>query len=601
MMRRIVLIGLTIFALGLVACNRTTGAAEPATPAVNVPLTVVDQPTAVSPTAPLAPTDTLAPVDTAVPPAAPSEAPSPSVGPSPSAEPRPTDAADLSIDWSDVILHPVPVIYAGDSVTFQLLPHVPESINTGDVTAAIFVDGVQVAGGPLDRRNWNGQAEGVYEWAWDTTGLEGEYLIEVVLDPTDAIQAGDEDIANNTVAIPATVAIPTGQAARDVAATWETTEINCCVIHVVSDTAAARDIPTLAPLLETAVQQAANRLSVQPSRKLHVYFIDRVVGQGGFAGTDVVVSYVDRRYAGGGIYELLVHEATHILDQQFAPQRISFLAEGLAVWTTGGHYKIEDLPQRASALVALEQDVPLTDLINDFYPVQHEIGYLEAAGFVSYLIERGGWGTFKSFYSDVSADDGATLAEAVDVNLQHYYGASLAQIESEWLDSLKATTPDPAVVEDLRATIRYYNVARHYQEKYDPTAHYLSAWLPHPTQVREFGNPADLTRRPEEEMNVLLEVMLTAADTALRGGDFARTHVILDSIDNILNNNGAIIDPMATSYLNIVRAAAEYDYELQTVDLQGNTALAMATQAPNIRLTSLVMELRGQNWVILSH
>jgi hypothetical protein len=610
MMRRIVLVGLIIFALGLVACNRTTGAAESADtiapfsnpsqgvgnlPAATVPAAPTAEqvdPATIPPTA-VAPSDVLAPTDTSAPP--------PTVEPSPSAAPQPTDAVDLSIGWSDVILHPVPVIYAGDNVTFQLLPHVPESINTGDVTATIFVDGVQVAGGPLDRRNWNGQAEGIYEWAWDTTGLEGEYLIEVVLDPSDAIQVGDEDVANNTVAITAMVAIPTGQAARDVAATWETTEINCCVIHVVSNTAAARDLPTLAPLLETAVQQAASRLAVQPSQKLHVYFIDRVVGQGGFAGTDVVVSYVDRRYAGGGIYELLVHEATHVLDQQFAPQRISFLAEGLAVWATGGHYKVEDLTQRSAALVALGQYAPLTDLINDFYPVQHEIGYLEAAGFVTHLIERGGWGTFKSFYSDVSADDGATLAEAVDVNLQHYYGASLAQIESEWVATLQSTTPNPTVVEDLRATIRYYNVARRYQEIYDPTAHYLSAWLPHPTQVREFGNPADLTRRPEAEMNIMLEVMLAAADSALRAGDFARTHVILDSVENILNNNGAVVDPMATSYLNIVRAAAQYDYELQSVDLQGDTARAMATQAPNIRLTSLVMELRGQNWVILSH
>jgi hypothetical protein len=62
-----------------------------------------------------------------------------------------------------------------------------------------------------------------------------------------------------------------------------------------------------------------------------------------------------------------------------------------------------------------------------------------------------------------------------------------------------------------------------------------------------------------------------------------------------------VIDPMATSYLNIVRAAAEFDYELHMVELQGNTARAMATQAPNIRLTSLVMEMRGQDWVILSH
>jgi hypothetical protein len=240
-------------------------------------------------------------------------------------------------------------------------------------------------------------------------------------------------------------------------------------------------------------------------------------------------------------------------------------------------------------------------MINDFYPVQHEVGYLQAAGFITYLIARGGWGTFKSFYSDVSADDGATVAEAIDVNLQHYYGASLAQIEGEWQAYLESMTPDPAHVEDLRATIRYYDVVRRYQEIYDPTAHYLSAWLPHPTQVREFGNPADLTRRPEEEMNVLLEVMLVTAEKALRAGDFSRVHVILDSVENIINNNGAIIDPMATSYLGIVRAAAEYNYVLQEVELMGETARAMATQAPNVNLTSLYLERRGPNWVILSH
>lgn len=594
------IIFLALITPALSACSRATAATEPTAAA---PLVIASpQPVANPATAPLAPTDTQPPTDTVAPTLPPTELPTaePTLA-APTTRPDPTDAADLSLNFADVILHPVPVIYAGDKVTFQLLPHVPDSIPVGDVTAAILVDGVQVAGGPLDRRNWNGQAEGIYEWAWDTAGLSGDHLIEVVLDPSDAIQIGDEDPLNNTVAITATVNIPTGQAARDAAAVWETTETNCCVIHVVSGTAASRDIATLAPMMETAVQQAANRLGVQPSRKLEVYLIDRVVGQGGFAGTDIVVSYVDRRYAGGGLYELLVHEATHILDQQFAPQRISFMAEGLAVWVTGGHYKVEDLTQRSAALVALGDYVPLADLINNFYPVQHEIGYLEAGGLVNYLVSRRDWNTFKSFYSDISAEDGATLAEAVDVNLQRYYGATLAQIEADWLASLQGVTLDPSAVEDLRATIRYYDVARHYQELYDPTAHYLSAWLPHPTQVREFGNPADLTRRPEEEINVTLEVMLTAADEALRGGDYPRANVILDSVSNIINNNGAIIDPMATSYQGIVRAAAEFGYELQTVDLQGSSAYAMATQAPRINLTRLVMEQRGANWVILSH
>ena len=551
-------------------------------------------------TQPPAPTDTVIP-PTDAPTAAPTASPTAQPAPSPTHSPSHIVATDLALDAADIVLYPVPVVYAGDKVTFQLLPHVPSSLRVGDVNATILVDGVQVASGPLDRRNWNGQAEGIYEWAWNTTGLAGDHQIEVVLDPTDTIQSGDEDPTNNRVTLTTTVEVASGQAALDAAATWQTTEISCCFVHVVSDTAAARDLTTLLPLLESAVVQAANKLAIMPSQKLHVYLIDRVVGQGGFAGTDMVVSYVDRRYAGGGFYELLVHEATHILDQQFAPQRVTFLAEGLAVWVSGGHYKAEDLNERSAALVATGRYVPLAQLIDDFYPVQHEIGYLEAGGFVTYLIDRGGWSRFKEFYSDISASDAPTVSAALDLNLQAYYGATLAQLESEWLASLQSRSVNPAAVEDLQTTIRYYDIARRYQELYDPTAHYLSAWLPHPTQVRELGNPADLTRRPEEEINITLEVMLVAADTAARAGDYSRANVILASIENILDNGGTIIDPMATSYLRIVRAAAEYGYELHAVDLNGATAQATATQAPDIRLKNLVMEQRGSSWVILSH
>ena len=620
-MQRIAFFLLAILTLGLISCSPRAGAplsttageptAQPAPPTDTVipPTDPATQPpvptdTVIPPTDPATqppvPTDTVIP-PTDAPTAAPTSSPTAEVFPSPTHGPSHIAATDLALDAADVVPYPVPVVYAGDKVTFQLLPHVPESLRVGDVNATIYVDGLQVASGSLDRRNWNGQAEGIYEWAWNTTGLAGEHQIEVVLDPADTIQLGDEDPSNNRVTLTTTVEVASGQAALDAAATWQTTEIACCFVHTVSDTAAARDLTTLLPLLESAVVQAANKLAIMPSQKLHVYLIDRVVGQGGFAGTDMVVSYVDRRYAGGGFYELLVHEATHILDQQFAPQRITFLAEGLAVWVSGGHYKTEDLNQRSAALVATGRYVPLAQLIDDFYPVQHEIGYLEAGGFVTYLVDRGGWSRFKEFYSDISASDAPTVSGALDLNLQAYYGATLAQIESEWLASLQSRPADPAIVEDLQTTIRYYDVARRYQAVYDPTAHFLSAWLPHPTQVRELGNPADLTRRPEEEINVTLEVMLVAADTAARAGDYSRANVILDSVANILDNDGTIIDPMATSYLRIVRAAAEYGYELQVVNLSGETAQATATQAPDIRLKNLVMEMRGQEWVILSH
>ena len=286
-MQRIAFLLLAVIALSLSACNGQTGAgappiaAEPAADPATQPPAPTD--TVIPPTDPAtqppSPTDTvIPPTDPATQPPAPTDPPTVAPTASPTAEvlPSPTNrpahatAIDLALDDADVVLYPVPVIYAGDKVTFQLLPHVPDALSVGDVTAAIYVDGAQIVGGPLDRRNWNGQAEGIYEWAWDTAGLEGQHQIEVVLDPNDAVQAGDENPGNNRVALTMTVEVASGQAARDAEATWQTQEIACCFVHVVSDTAAARDLPTLLPLLESAVTQAANRLAIMPSQKLHV-------------------------------------------------------------------------------------------------------------------------------------------------------------------------------------------------------------------------------------------------------------------------------------------------------------------------------------------
>ncbi len=575
-------------------------------------------PTLAAPTTQAAPTDTAAATFTDLPPTlAPTQVeptdtsaplPSPTLQPSPTTEPptaapsRASEApAELSLVASNVVLYPVPTIYAGDKVTFQVLPGVPESIEVTSVGVDISVDGQPLSTGALTRRNWNGQAEGVFEWAWDTTNAPGDHIVRVELDAQDAIQAGDEDPGNNVVEFPVTVMAAAARPDSEAEAAWVETEIGCCIIHVVSGTAAERDLPELSEALESAVLEASNRLSERPNKKLNVYFIDRVLGQGGFAGSDMVVSYVDRRYAGGGLRELLVHEAVHVIDQQFAPQRISFLAEGLAVWSSGGHYKAEELNNRSAALLALGKYIPLAELVNDFYPVQHEIGYLQAAGFVTYLIEQGGWSTFRAFYSDVTSEDGETLAGALDANLQRYYGKTLAQIETEWMAYLTSLPADPAAVSDLATTIRYYDVMRRYQQAYDPTAYFLNAWLPHPTAVREQGNPADLSRSPATELNITLELMLHTADVALRAGDYQRANVLLDSVARVIDSNGVFIDPLSINYLNIVRAAAQFDYELHDVDIRGETAYAIATQGPSTRLTSLNMELRGQEWVILSH
>lgn len=511
----------------------------------------------------------------------------------------PTDIPhDLSIDASQIFLYPVPQIYDGDLVTFQVLAYVPEYLRADSVLVHIWVDDQLVVQDIIGSRNLSNDAIGLYEWAWDTTGQIGDHLITVILDPDDTIQQGDENPDNNQASFTARVEDSSLLSNGEQNATWVVAETNCCIVHVVSETAAYRDLSFLLNEVENAFQQAAAALTEQPTKKYDVYLINRVIGQGGYAGPSMVVSYLDRHYASAGLSEVLIHEATHLLDRQFAPQRITFLAEGVAVWTSGGHFKPENIDQRAAALVQIDQYVPLQILIDDFYPVQHEIGYLEAAGFVSYLTKIYGWTQFKAFYADVTRDDGATLSEAVDVNLQAYFGVTLAQAEADWLDYLAQLPYNPTENGDLQTSIRFYDTMRWYQRMYDPTAYFLTAWLPYPQELEALGNPADVSRHSNEEINVTLEVMLKASDLAIRTGDFARANAHLDSIERVLSNNGVFIDPLATSYLSVVQTTSAQGYIVQNVDLNGDFATVTATKPGQIVLEELSLSLNGMEWIL---
>ncbi len=504
---------------------------------------------------------------------------------------------DLSISPQEVRLYPVPDIYAGEKVTFQILAHVPDNVNPRDVTVHLLVNYQDVISGTLNASNLQGSGVGLFEWAWDTSSAVGTNLVHVILDRYDTIQSGDEDRDNNQAVLEVTVQDPATLAQPQRNAAWVTAETSCCLLHVVEGTAAHRDLNQLIQAVETAVQQATARLGEQPARKLDVYLIDRVIGQGGYAGYSIVISYLDRSYANNGFHQIMTHEAVHILDRQFAPERINSLAEGVAVWASDGHYKPENIDRRAAALVTIGQYMPLAQLLDNFYPVQHEIGYLESAGFVKFLIDNYGWRRFRDFYSSVSADDAATLSGAVDTNLQQHFNLTLAEAESQWLAFLAQQPPDPATVADLETTIRFYNIMRRYQQLYDPTAYFLTAWLPHPETLEREGNPADLTRHPQDEVNVTLEVMLQAADTAVRAGNYQQANILLDSIERVLAS-GEFIDPLARNYLEVVRVADKAGFEVQQVTLNGNRAAVIATPTHDVNLLNLAVVLSGDNWIL---
>ena len=344
---------------------------------------------------------------------------------------------DLALESEGVSIFPVPAVYAGDLVSIQVAPHLPRGLAPNDVDVRILVDGEELVTGNLNWRKLSGDTVGLYQWVWDTVDQAGTHTVTAVLDPGDVVQIGDENPANNQASIEVEVKPRSELPAIEADASWETVSTACCTVHVVSGTAAQRDLSQLVPQIDSAFTTASTMLTEQLHGPYDVYLIDRVIGQGGYAIDTMVVSYLDRNYAGGGLDEVLVHEAIHLIDQQFAPDRITFLSEGLAVWGTGGHYQQENIGQRMAALVEIGDYVPVVEAIDNFYATQHEKSYLEAASFISYLVDSYGWPRVRTFYTDTSPDDGSTLSEAVDRNLLSHFGKDLAEVEADWIAYLK--------------------------------------------------------------------------------------------------------------------------------------------------------------------
>ncbi|HZD09851.1 MAG TPA: hypothetical protein VE553_00770, partial [Candidatus Binatia bacterium] len=416
----------------------------------------------------------------------------------------------------------------------------------------------------------------------------------------DTITTGDENPDNNQVVLMVPILPPQARPVRERGQQWVEAETDCCTLRVVSGTAADRDLSELLTAVQSALDEAAARLEVEPSSKIDLYLIDRVIGQGGYASSNMVISYLDRNYAGGGLNEVLIHEATHLLDREFAPDRIAFLAEGLAVWTAGGHYKQENIDQRVKALLETNLYLPLPDLVNDFYRKQHEIGYLEAGGFINYLVNTYGWEATRDFYSDVHPQLNGQDVDALEQALERHFDVSLAELESQWMAYLDALPRSGQAVGDLLTTVRYYDLMRDYQLQYDPTAHFLQAWLPYPQELEQRGLTADVTRHPTSEMNVTLEVMLGAVDEAIAAGDLNRANVILDSVERALANSGAFIDPLGQNYSQIVSKLTSLGFEVQRVDLSGNQARVQATEGSRVGLRDITMALMNRDWILLN-
>lgn len=518
----------------------------------------------------------------------PTQTPTLTLTPTPTATPR-----DLWIDPAGVRVHPDGGLYSGDRVSFEV-----EARNgaTHDLSRVpVVVDwGSNQARGEIYYAPAGGDGWASLPWVWDTTGLTGTQTVTVTLDPEGKVD--DLDRSNNTVVLP--IELDARRPANEIGATWQTATSRCCVFHFISGTAAARDIDRIIQTADDAIAYIEDRLSVQQREPMAVYLVNRVLGHGGFAGDQVTITHLDRDYAGGSLLAVFRHEGTHMLDRQIAGgERPALLVEGFAVYVTGGHFRLESLPERVAALVRLDRYIPLRDLANNFYPSQHETGYLEGGAFIDYLVKRDGYATFVKLYDGMVRKPGESDADMIDREMQAVYGVGLEAMEAEWQDFLRTLDPGEAT-RDLADTIAFYDTVRRYQLVLDPSAYFLQAWIPDIRGAESRGLVADYLRHPHAPENIALEAMLVAADEAFTTQDFDRVESLLASVNAVLDAGVRFDDPIAARYLAVTQSALAAGYEPQRITLDGDRAQVLASLPGDVTLVRLSASQREGAWSV---
>jgi hypothetical protein len=529
----------------------------------------------------------------------PTPAPPPPPTPAPATRPTPSPVpTDLSLAPADVAVFPGPEHYSGDVVTFDVQPQNLGAIDPNTVEVRIYRGSADsehvVAAGLANYYSFDGVPRARMVWSWDTAGLVGEQTLIAWLDPDDTIQSGDEDPTNNLVTFTVDLLPSYELPAEEADADWVSTTLPCCVFHYLDDASAGRDMLTITVVTEAAVAQVEAQMGMELPYALRFYLIERVIGHGGYAFDAVVLSYLDRHYAGFDLAVVVRHEATHVLDSLWVTvYPPAMLREGLATYMGGGHFKPEPIPQRSAALLELGYYIPLQQLVSDFYRQQHEVGYLEAAGLVSYLIQTYGWERFRTFYA-AFPDDGSPLSQQLDAAMTRVFGQGLAATEEDFRAWLRALPPDPTQVRDLRDTVALFDTIRRYQAADDPSAYWMSGFLANPAEGEQRGIVADFVRHPRTPENIALETMLIAARERLRAGDFDEGEALVAEVNRVLDTGDWSPAP-ASDYLAIVQAVAAAGYEAQQIDLDGDTA-RVAAIAVWPELEVLILQRVGAGW-----
>jgi hypothetical protein len=420
--------------------------------------------------------------------------------------------------------------------------------------------------------------------ALDTTGLVGRHTVRLTSED------GDLNATYSFEVLPADQ-----RPANETSAAWMVQEIDCCIFHFLSETAAARDIDWIAGNFQQAARDFEAWMGKAIGSKMDIYLLDRMLNNGGFGGLGkLFISYTDRYFGptmgGAGLQILARHEFSHAADIGFenAGDGLDYNYEGLAVYIAGGHYKREPFAQRGAALYDLGHYAPVADFIP-----QHELSYLHAALILTYIVDTYGQEKLWEFLSadgDIPDEQWLPLGDAV----QATFGIPLSEFDEGFRAWLEKNEPGEQL-DDLRLTIELQDARREYQTRYSPQPIFMMMEV-----VDDLGDtltrPENLTlmmREAHAPANIAVELLIANAQRAIIAGAYAEAEELIKTIKEVLST-GRFENPLAKAYMDIVMAAGEAGYEVVSLNLQHGYATAQVTEEPP---TTTVLVLRNVNGI----
>ncbi len=494
--------------------------------------------------------------------------------------------------------HPDGGLFVGDQISIEVIAPPRYPLDAKYSVTISTMEGEVLGETDFSPFGIGGRSQATFEWVWDTSDVEpGAHDLSIAIQPGDLEWTYHLDL-KPVEKLPAPE--PDSQ--------WAQEESECCIIYYMTGTAADRDLERLLASADAHAEDVASFLETQFAEPIEIVTMSRVIGHGGFASGDINITYMDRNYAGSDFDLVLHHEMVHILDARIGGDfRPSLFVEGLAVYLTGGHFKTEPLIPRTAALLQLEDPsgdswyLPLKPLADEFYNSQHEIGYLQAAALVEFLIDSYGWEAFSNLYRDIHREQRDKHSDAIDKALRLHFGISFSELENRFLKMLRATEVTQDHIEDIRLTVEFYDTVRRYQKILDPSAYFLTAWFPDAPAMRQYGIVADLLRHPSELENIALEALLVSADEHLDAADYPEADLVIDAVNIVLeafDSNVAqpfMTHPVAQEYYDAVDYLHQIGYYVQRIQVKGDDLIADVVGDDGV-LLSLQLARSAEGW-----